>query len=263
MTHKVTILGSGAATGVPSISSGWGKCNPNNLKNKRRRAGIYVDMDDTKILIDTSADLREQLLDNNIKHLDGVLYTHTHADHLHGIDDLRGINRVMQKSLTLYGIQEHITEIRERMSYVLADQKPKEVTHRPLLYTQIIEYGQELQIGSVHIMPLEACGHSVRTTAYCINSGEVVIIPDYMYLPDNTLAYLKQINIQLLIMPLTIPQGLPYHAGLTTDLMYADQLKAKHIILTHMASECDYDEINRQTPDNIEPAYDNMIIELS
>lgn len=263
MTDKVIILGCGAATGVPSISSGWGKCNPNNIKNRRRRAGIFIEIDGTQILVDTSADLREQLLDNNIKHLDGVLYTHTHADHLHGIDDLRGINRVMHDSLMLYGINEHITEIRGRMPYVLADTEPKEITHRPLLYTQNIEFGKEFNIGSVRIMPLEACGHSVRTTVYDFNNGKVVIIPDYRYLPEETITYLKRQKIGLLIMPLTVLQGLEYHADLDTDLQYAELFHAKHTVLTHMASECDYDEVSKLTPDNIEPAYDNMVIELS
>ena len=262
MTGKVIILGCGAATGVPSISSGWGKCNPDNPNNRRRRAGVFIDIDGTQILVDTSADLREQLLDNNIKHLDGVLYTHTHADHLHGIDDLRGINRAMHNSLILYGIEEHIAEIRLRIPYVLADEKPKEITHRPLLYTKNIEFGQEFSIGSVRIMPLEASGHSVRTTVYSFNDGEVVIIPDYKYLPDNTLEYLKQRHIRLLIMPLTAPQGLEYHADLDTDLQYADLFHAEHTVLTHMASECDYNEISKLTPDNVEPAYDNMIIKL-
>lgn len=262
MTCRVTILGSGAATGVPSVSGGWGKCNPDNPKNRRRRAGIFLEVDNTKILVDTSADLREQLLDNNIQALDGVIYTHTHADHLHGIDDLRGINRVMHQSLTLYAIQEHIDEIRERVPYLLADLAPREITNRPLLYTKVIDWGCEFKIGSVRIMPLEACGHSVRTTVYSFNDGEVVIIPDYKYLPDNTLEYLKQLHIRLLIMPLTVPEELGYHAGLKTDLRYADILHAEHTVLTHMACECDYDAVNRQTPDNIEPAFDNMRIDV-
>ena len=91
---KVIILGSGAAPGVPSLSCGWGDCNPNDSRNIRTRTDTYVEINDTKILIDTSPDIRQHLLDNNIKHLDAVLYTHAHADHLHGIDDLREITRI-------------------------------------------------------------------------------------------------------------------------------------------------------------------------
>ena len=90
---KLVILGSGAAPGVPSVSGGWGACNPTNPKNNRQRAGAYLTDGTTQILIDTSPDLKNQLIANNITVVDGVLYTHTHADHLHGIDDLRGITR--------------------------------------------------------------------------------------------------------------------------------------------------------------------------
>ena len=97
--YKVTILGSGAAPGVPAIAYGWGNCNPNNPKNVRTRTSVYIEHDQTKILIDTSPDLRMQMLANGIRELDAVLYTHPHADHLHGIDDLREINRLHRCSL--------------------------------------------------------------------------------------------------------------------------------------------------------------------
>lgn len=105
---KLIILGSGAAPGVPSVSGGWGACNLQNPKNKRQRAGVYLTDGTTQILVDTSPDLKNQLIANNIKTLDGVLYTHTHADHLHGIDDLRGITRNTGKSLKFYGAAPHI-----------------------------------------------------------------------------------------------------------------------------------------------------------
>lgn len=111
---RAIILGSGAAPGVPSVSGGWGACNPNNPKNKRQRAGVYLTDGTTQILIDTSPDLKNQLIANNIKVVDGVLYTHTHADHLHGIDDLRGITRNTKKSLKFYATAQQIAEIKER-----------------------------------------------------------------------------------------------------------------------------------------------------
>ena len=96
---KVVYLGSGAAPGVPSLGAGWLYCNPDNPKNRRRRTSTYVEIDGVKILIDTSPDLRLELIDQNIRDLDAVLYTHMHADHLHGIDDLREINRINLNSL--------------------------------------------------------------------------------------------------------------------------------------------------------------------
>lgn len=99
MTYKLTILGSGAAPGVPSIAGGWGACDPANEKNRRSRTTSCLEYGNTRILIDTSPDLRLQLLNGGIRRLDGIVYTHAHADHLHGIDELREINRAEQKSL--------------------------------------------------------------------------------------------------------------------------------------------------------------------
>ena len=100
---KVTILGSGSASGVPSVSGGWGKCDPANPKNRRRRASILVEEGATSILVDTSPDLRDQMLGAGIRRLDAVLlYTHAHADHTHGIDEIREISRISQGPLAAY-----------------------------------------------------------------------------------------------------------------------------------------------------------------
>lgn len=106
MAVRVTILGSGGSTGVPAVGLGWGKCDPDNPKNRRTRPSILVDYDDTRILVDTSPELREQLIRHQIDRLDGVLMTHGHADHLHGIDDIRGINRTMAAPIDLYADAE-------------------------------------------------------------------------------------------------------------------------------------------------------------
>ena len=129
MSDKVIILGSGAAPGVPTISDGWGSCNPQNSKNERSRAGIYVELGHNRFLIDTSADLRNQLLYNNIRSVDAVFYTHVHADHVMGIDDLRSMNYgikqlsslhdIKAKLLDIFATDEHITEIRRRFSGTL------------------------------------------------------------------------------------------------------------------------------------------------
>ena len=102
MSAKVIILGAGAAPGVPSLSLGWGNCDPDNSKNLRTRTSTYVEIDGCRFLIDTDPNLREQLIAGQIRALDAVLYTHAHADHVHGIDDLREINRISRQSLNIY-----------------------------------------------------------------------------------------------------------------------------------------------------------------
>ncbi len=259
---NLIILGSGAAPGVPSVSGGWGDCNPKNPKNRRQRAGVYLTDGRTQILIDTSPDLKNQLITNHITSLDAVLYTHTHADHLHGIDDLRGITRNMHKSLNFYATASQIEEIKTRFSYAFANIEHKDITNHPELLPVEIEYKREFQIGSLKVMPLEFGGHTMVTTGYSFNDGQIVLVPDFKIIPSQTLSYLQKIDVNVLIMPLTILHGGRYHAGIDIILHYASQIKAKRVILTHMATECDYDKVMNLTPDNMEPAYDNMMIKL-
>ena len=117
---KVRILGCGAAGGVPMISRGWGACDPKNPKNRRRRSSILIEIDGKRILVDTSPDLREQLLDANVNALDAVLYTHEHADHLHGIDDLREVNRVIKAPLPVFANRATLNHLKKHFPHSLS-----------------------------------------------------------------------------------------------------------------------------------------------
>ena len=116
---RVTVLGCGPSTGVPVIGGDWGRCDPADRRNRRRRVSVLVEVGAAIILIDTSPDLREQLLDADIKRLDAVVLTYAHADHLHGIDDLRSVNRLMQSAIPLYADRQTLAEIERRFGYVL------------------------------------------------------------------------------------------------------------------------------------------------
>lgn len=140
---KVTVLGAGAAPGVPSLSCGWGDCNPENAKNLRTRTSTYYNFNGTAILIDTSPDLRLQLIRHQIKRLDGVLYTHTHADHLHGIDDLREINRINNNSLNFYAKGDVVETICQRFPYLIASPGcVNNVMRQPSLISNEIEHNK-------------------------------------------------------------------------------------------------------------------------
>lgn len=259
---KVVILGAGAAPGVPSLCCGWGNCNPDNPKNRRIRTSTYYEFPQAKILIDTSPDLRLQLIDNKITAVDAVFYTHAHADHLHGIDDLREINRITQASIDIYACPVTMEYIHERFNYLLA--KPGEAGDcitRASLIPHRLSPNEPVEVNGVKVTPIRLLGHNLPTTGYVFNDGEIVHIADFRAIDDSGMEQIK-VRPKLLVMPLTTPYGQRFHAGLEDVLQYIEKINPEQAILNHMASECDYDEINALTPDNVRPAFDNMAIEL-
>src|SRR5262245_51430927 len=139
---KITILGCGGAPGVPSVASGWGVCDPGNSKNRRRRASVLVASGPTTILIDASPDLREQMLDAEVKRLDAVLFTHGHADHIHGLDELREINRIMKGPIAAFADAETLRVLETRFGYAFEGIPAGEPFYRPwLVAPQPVEAG--------------------------------------------------------------------------------------------------------------------------
>ena len=256
-------LGAGAAPGVPSLSSGWGFCNSNNPKNIRRRIGTYYNFKGVEILVDTSPDLRQQLLDNQIRRLDAVLYTHTHADHLHGIDDLREINRINACNLDFYATDVVLKGIKERFGYLITDPKEiKDIIRSPSLVAHQIKCNHDFYVKGVKIMPLKLCGHNVPSNGYLFNDGEVAHIADFKRLAPSALKHLTEDKVKLLVMPLTTPFGQKYHAGWQEVLGYIEKINPERVIINHMASECDYDAVMSASPENVIPAYDNLKVEI-
>jgi len=260
--QSVTIMGSGAAPGVPSVAYGWGNCNPVNPKNRRLRAGTYFEFDNTKILIDTSPDLRLHLLQYNIKKLDAVLLTHAHADHLHGIDDLREINRITRAPIDFYATGQAYDDATTRFSYLFsnADKEVKD-TRLPMLIPHKAEFYQPFMVNEVEIVPIKLEGHNAPSTGYVFNGGEVVMLSDFETIDVATVATLRG-KIKLLILPLTTPQKVRFHADFNMIMEDIKALMPQKVVLTHMAAECDYDEINNITPNNVIVGYDGLKINL-
>src|SRR5580700_316171 len=136
---KVTVLGCGPSTGVPAIGPDWGACDPDDSRNRRRRASLLIECRGKTVLIDTSPDMREQLLDVGIARLDAVIMTHAHADHLHGIDDLRSINRLMQRAIPLYADAATLAEIELRFGYALKPIAAGEMFYKPTVTPHVID----------------------------------------------------------------------------------------------------------------------------
>ena len=259
---KVIILGSGAAPGVPSLSMGWGACNPDNPYNLRTRTGTYLDYDGVKILIDTSPDIRAQMIRHDIRTLDAVLYTHRHADHLYGIDDLREINRISCRSLDIFGNQDTVKAIKKGFHYLVASRRrTKNVVYMPSLLCNQVKANHPFYVKELKITPLKLLGHLVPSIGYAFNDGEIVYIADFKRLASSVYAQILQ-RPKLLIIPLTTPFGQPAHASLEEVLHCIEKINPERAIINHMATDCDYDEINRRTPNFVAPAYDGLTLNI-
>lgn len=252
---KLTILGCGGAGGVPSISGGWGKCDPNEPRNRRRRTSALVETDSANILIDTSPDLREQLLDAGVRRLDAVLYTHAHADHLHGIDDLREINRVMQAPIPVYGTAQVLETIGQRFGYVF---KGLEVPYyyKPVL--QQVEINGNFGIGDVAVQPFEQDHGTCTSLGFRI--GPVAYSTDVVGLDDAAFDALA--GVRVWVVDAFVERPHDTHAHVAQALAWIERVKPERAVLTHMGAGLDYRSLRERLPPHVEPGYDGMVIEV-
>ncbi|MEO0983757.1 MAG: MBL fold metallo-hydrolase [Pseudomonadota bacterium] len=261
---RFTILGCGSSGGVPRIGDDWGVCDPNEPKNRRLRCSALVERfedggEPTRVLIDTSPDLREQLLSANVDRLDGVLITHDHADQTHGIDDLRVVVIRHRRRLPIHMDAPTAETLMKKFGYCF------EGSHG---YPSILERAPELVPGSgvsidgpggaIHATPLlqihgpiVSLGFRVGALAYC---------NDVSALPDETLGALQGLDVLIVDALRRTPH--PSHANLKQALEWIDAIKPERAILTNMHVDMDYRTLLAELPDGVEPAYDGMRIEI-
>ncbi|MEI6987252.1 MAG: MBL fold metallo-hydrolase [Rhodospirillaceae bacterium] len=253
---RVTILGCGGSSGVPLIGNRWGACDATNPKNRRRRASILVEHADTIILIDTAPDLREQLIDALVTRIDAVLYTHDHADHCHGLDDLREINRMMLGPVPVYGLAETMDLLRQRFPYCFDPIKSGDYHYRPDLRAYTITGIDPFQIGSLKVIPfLQDHGFS-RTLGY--RFGNFAYSTDVLRLDEAAFTALDGITTWVVDCVREEPH--PVHSHLDNTLDWVKRVTPLRTWLTHMSNSLDYETMRRQLPMGIEPAYDGLEI---
>ncbi len=256
-----TILGCGSSGGVPRLGGLWGDCDPENPKNRRRRCSLLVERQDgdstTRVLIDTSPDLREQLLDAGVGTLDAVIYTHGHADHVHGIDDLRMI--VFNQKTRLPVWADGPTQERLYGSFGYAFTQPEGSPYPPILDMHTID-GPVIITGAggeIVFTPFEvdhgsidALGFRVKDLAYL---PDVATIPEHLW--DSALS-----GLDLWIIDALRRTPHPTHAHLERALEWIARSGTKNAILTNMHIDLDYETVRTETPDNVTPAYDGLRI---
>lgn len=250
---RVTILGSGSSGGVPRIGNDWGDCNPANPRNRRRRCSILIEQSDTVLLVDTSPDMREQLLDADVQRLDAVFFTHSHADQAHGLDDLRVFYiRDRGHLVPIYGDDETIYTLKRRFDYCFT----QVAGYPPILEPHVLEGPQT--IGPITMEPFTVDHGHIQALGY--RFGRIGYVPDANELPPDAIEMLQGMDVLILDALRRKPH--PSHAHLERTLEWMAMLKPKRGILTNMHIDLDYDTLQRELPDGIEPAYDGMVIEV-
>jgi len=264
MTLRFTILGCGSSGGVPRVGAGWGKCDPANPRNRRRRCALLVERrgprGTTSVLIDTPPDLREQLLSVRADALDAVLFTHDHADHTHGIDDLRMVAYAMKRRVPCYFDAVTQASLIGRFAYCFV--QPQGSTYPPILAAESLVPGTSVRVvgagGPIEALPIRQLHGDIETLAF--RFGNVAYSPDVSALPADSMALLE--NLDLWIVDALRYTSHPSHFSVKEALNYVERLGARRAILTHMTADLDYEALRRELPPHVEPAYDNMVIEV-
>ena len=260
VTLKLTILGCGSSGGVPRPALGWGACDPNNSKNRRRRTSLLVQRNTsagiTRVLVDTPPDLREQLLDAEIDRLDGVLYTHEHADHTHGIDDLRSFFIKQRQPIDVYLDEQTAETMHARFGYCF--KSPPGSEYPPIVREQRLCAGQMVTIpgrgGPVAALPiLQAHGD---IASYGFRFGSVAYSCDLSGLPPESVAALADLDVWIVDALRERPH--PSHFSVDDALAWIARLKPHRAILTNLHADLDYEALRGRLPANVEPAFDGM-----
>lgn len=264
MTLTLTILGCGSSAGVPRPALGWGRCDPNNPRNRRRRCSLLVERRSgdgvTRALIDTSPDLREQLIDAEVDHLDAVFLTHEHADQTHGIDDLRSVVLHQRRRIPTYFNLSTAKDIMARFSYCFIT--PEGSEYPPILTRHSIEAGDNQEIlgkgGALTLSAFEVRHGNIPSLGYRI--GDAAYVPDVSDIPQASWPALQ--NLDLLIVDGLRYAPHPSHFSVDDALSWIERFKPKRAVITNMHSDLDYEVLRQSLPAGVIPAYDGMRLTL-
>lgn len=266
MTTTVTILGCGSSGGVPRLGQGWGACDSTNPKNRRRRCSILIERvaptgGKTILLVDMSPDLREQLLDTGTDRLDGIVLTHSHADHTHGIDDVRPLVLNMRGLIDTHMDAATSAVVRHAFGYIF--ETPPGSMYPPLLNERRIESGRALSVigpgGVIEVMPFELEHGEIG--ALGLRIGNVVYTPDVNRIPDSALAHLDAIDVW--IIDALRYRSHPSHFSVDEALAWIARARPRAAVLTNLHNDLDYDILAGALPQGVTPAYDGMKIAVT
>jgi phosphoribosyl 1,2-cyclic phosphate phosphodiesterase len=257
---RVTILGCGGSDGVPMLGGpggrgDWGACDRANPKNRRTRASIHVEAGDVGLLIDTSPDLRDQLLANGITRVSHVAFTHDHADHTHGVHELRRIARLNKARVPIYADEDTLARMRRRFGY--AFEQPEGSPYPPILEPNMLD--GPFRLGEMEVTPFrQEHGFGQNTLGFRI--GDFAYSTDTIGFSDDSFEVLEGLRVWVVDCFGDPPH--PTHANWTLAMSWIERLKPERAILTHMGADLDFEITRRRCPPGVEPGYDGLVIEL-
>lgn len=255
---RITVLGSGSSGGTPMLGpDGWGACDPANPKNRRRRPSILVEADGTRLLVDTSPDLREQLLAAGVWEVDAIIYTHAHADHVNGIDDIRSLNFHRRGPIDAYASRQTLDTLIERFGYVFEPYGAEPRFYRPCLAPHEID--GPFCIGAIDIVPFHQEHGRIPSLGFRFN--KFAYSTDVKALSEAAFATLEGVEVWIVDCLSETPH--PAHSHLAQTLEWITRVAPKRAVLNHLSHRMDYDRLAAKLPAGAEPAFDGMVIELT
>ncbi len=272
---RVTVLGCGGAGGVPLVGGDWGACNPREPKNRRRRVSILIEDgpdlgspggNPTRLMVDTSPDLREQVLEAGVQRVDGIVFTHNHADHIHGIDDLRQFNRRQQAIIPAFTNAQTAESLRQRFGYVFGppgEHNGKPNYYKPCLSLTEIAAGDRFDVtgpgGPIEVQTFDQDHGFMRTLG--LRFGDVAYSTDVVNMPEAGFEALA--GVGLWIVDCFAREPHPTHVHLAKVLQWIERVQPDCAVLTHMGTAMDYGTLLRELPQGVVPGYDGMTIDVA
>ncbi|HPG03393.1 MAG: MBL fold metallo-hydrolase [Methylobacteriaceae bacterium] len=264
MSFSATILGCGSSAGVPRVAQGWGACDPSNPRNRRRRCALLVSREgvagSTEVVVDLGPDIREQLLDARVMHIDAILLTHAHADHIHGIDDVRPYVIEHGRLLPVYMDAPTSAGVREKFGYIF--RTPEGSQYPPLLREHGLTPGRKVVLdgpgGPVDALPILFRHGDIDALGF--RFGDLAYTPDVSDIPPESAKLLEGLDVW--IIDALRYRRHPSHLTVAEALSWIERLKPRRAILTNLHTDLDYATLERELPLNVIPAFDGLRIEL-
>lgn len=263
MSLRLTILGCGSSAGVPRVGQGWGACDPADPRNRRRRCSALIERVGaagvTAVLIDAGPDLREQLIEADVRHVDAVLITHPHADHTHGIDDLRPLVLKAGRRIDIYMDEPTALTVRNGFSYIF--RTPDGSSYPPIATDLRLTPGKPCRIegmgGAIDATPFDLDHGDMNALGF--RFGALAYTPDVKRIPEASRPFLDGLKVWIIDALRYRPH--PSHFSLEDALAEIEAMRPRRAILTNLHNDLDYETLRKRLPPHIVPAYDGMRVE--